>query len=81
MLTKTILTSSDDNDEKICVTGERERAAALVLACRHLPPPFLSAPGQRKGMLVEAASSLGTIGDKRALQDCQHLLLQLASAD
>ena len=61
------------------MTGERERAAALVKACRHLPSPFLSAPGQRKGMLIEAASSLERIGDKRSLQDCQNLLLQLGS--
>ena len=30
-------------------------------------------------MLVEAATSLEKIGDKRALQECQQLLLQLNS--
>lgn len=69
----------EEETDQDCMTGERERAAALVMACRHLPTPFLSAPGQRKGMLIEAASSLERIGDKRSLQDCQSLLLQLGS--
>lgn len=50
-----------------------------MMACRHLPLPFLSGPCQRKKMLVEAATSLEKIGDKRALQECQQLLLQLNS--
>ena len=69
-----------DEDESTCVTGEREKAAALMMACRHLPQPFLSGPCQRKKMLVEAATSLEKIGDKRALQECQQLLLQLNTA-
>ncbi|KAK2563255.1 Sterol regulatory element-binding protein 1 [Acropora cervicornis] len=68
-----------DESESSCVTGEREKAAALMMACRHLPLPFLSGPCQRKKMLVEAATSLEKIGDKRALQECQQLLLQLNS--
>lgn len=70
---------ADDEGEGTCVTGEREKAAALMTACRHLPLPFLSGPCQRKKMLVEAATSLEKIGDKRALQECQQLLLQLNS--
>lgn len=69
-----------DEEESTCVTGEREKAAALMMACRHLPQPFLSGPCQRKKMLVEAATSLEKIGDKRALQECQQLLLQLNTA-
>lgn len=69
-----------DEEESTCVTGEREKAAALMMACRHLPEPFLSGPCQRKKMLVEAATSLEKIGDKRALQECQQLLLQLNTA-
>lgn len=70
---------SGDEEETTCVTGEREKAAALMMACRHLPLPFLSGPCQRKKMLVEAATSLEKIGDKRTLQECQQLLLQLNS--
>lgn len=70
---------ADDDGESTGVTGEREKAAALMMACRHLPLPFLSGPCQRKKMLVEAATSLEKIGDKRALQECQQLLLQLNS--
>ena len=69
-----------DEEESTCVTGEREKAAALMMACQHLPQPFLSGPCQRKKMLVEAATSLEKIGDKRALQRCQQLLLQLNTA-
>ena len=71
------LNIAGDEEEGTCVTGEREKAAALMMACRHLPLPFLSGPCQRKKMLVEAATSLEKIGDKRSLQQCQQLLLQL----
>ncbi|XP_063790917.1 sterol regulatory element-binding protein 1 isoform X2 [Pseudophryne corroboree] len=57
----------------------REHAEALLLACRYLPPSFLSAPGQRVGMLAEAARTLEKLGDKRTLQDCQQFILTLSS--
>ncbi|XP_068099644.1 sterol regulatory element-binding protein 1 isoform X2 [Hyperolius riggenbachi] len=57
----------------------REHAEALLLACRYLPPSFLSAPGQRVGMLAEAARTLEKLGDKRTLQDCQQFILTLGS--
>ncbi|XP_066432777.1 sterol regulatory element-binding protein 1 isoform X2 [Eleutherodactylus coqui] len=57
----------------------REHAEALLLACRYLPPTFLSAPGQRVGMLAEAARTLEKLGDKRMLQDCQQFILTLGS--
>nr|AAH83016.1 LOC494844 protein [Xenopus laevis] len=57
----------------------REHAEALLLACRYLPPIFLSAPGQRVGMLAEAARTLEKLGDKRTLQDCQQIILALSS--
>ncbi|XP_069784367.1 sterol regulatory element-binding protein 1 isoform X2 [Narcine bancroftii] len=59
--------------------GQREHAEALLLACRYLPPSFLSSPGQRVGMLVEAAHTLEKIGDKRALLDCQQMIMKLGS--
>ncbi|XP_072273090.1 sterol regulatory element-binding protein 1 [Pyxicephalus adspersus] len=58
----------------------REHAEALLLACRYLPPSFLSAPGQRVGMLAEAARTLEKLGDKRTLQDCQQFILTLGSS-
>ncbi|XP_059835818.1 sterol regulatory element-binding protein 1 isoform X4 [Hypanus sabinus] len=59
--------------------GQREHAEALLLACRYLPPSFLSAPGQRVGMLAEAAHTLEKIGDKRTLHDCQQMIMKLGS--
>uniref|UniRef100_A0A3Q3IZH9 Sterol regulatory element-binding protein 1 n=1 Tax=Monopterus albus TaxID=43700 RepID=A0A3Q3IZH9_MONAL len=50
--------------------GQREQAEAVMLACRYLPPAFLSAPGQRVGMLADAARTLEKLGDKRTLHDC-----------
>uniref|UniRef100_A0A8D3D041 Sterol regulatory element-binding protein 1 n=1 Tax=Scophthalmus maximus TaxID=52904 RepID=A0A8D3D041_SCOMX len=47
--------------------GQREQAEAVMLACRYLPPSFLSAPGQRK------------LGDKRTLHDCQQMIIKLGS--
>ncbi|XP_068192381.1 sterol regulatory element-binding protein 1 isoform X3 [Antennarius striatus] len=64
-----------------CVTrpGQREQAEAVMLACRYLPPSFLSAPGQRVGMLADAARTLEKLGDKRTLQDCQQMIIKLGS--
>ncbi|EEB11877.1 sterol regulatory element-binding protein, putative [Pediculus humanus corporis] len=45
--------------------GEREHATALYMACRHLPTPLLSSPGERAGMLAEAVKTLERIGDKK----------------
>ncbi|XP_006875605.1 PREDICTED: sterol regulatory element-binding protein 1 isoform X2 [Chrysochloris asiatica] len=55
----------------------REHAEALLLASCYLPPGFLSAPGQRVGMLAEAARTLEKLGDRRLLHDCQQMLLRL----
>ncbi|XP_045621713.1 sterol regulatory element-binding protein 1 isoform X2 [Procambarus clarkii] len=60
-------------------TGDREHATALMLACRHLPSPLLSSPGERAGMLAEAAKTLEKIGDKRRLQDCYTLMKSLGN--
>ncbi|XP_075755862.1 sterol regulatory element-binding protein 1 isoform X2 [Pelodiscus sinensis] len=57
----------------------REHAEALLLACCYLPPSFLSAPGQRVGMLSEAARTLEKLGDKRTLHDCQQMIIKLGS--
>ncbi|XP_051571576.1 sterol regulatory element-binding protein 1-like isoform X1 [Myxocyprinus asiaticus] len=59
--------------------GQREQAEAVILACRYLPPSFLSAPGQRVGMLVDAARTLEKLGDKRTLHDCQQIIIKLGS--
>uniref|UniRef100_A0A8D2AX43 Sterol regulatory element-binding protein 1 n=1 Tax=Sciurus vulgaris TaxID=55149 RepID=A0A8D2AX43_SCIVU len=55
----------------------REHAEALLLASCYLPPGFLSAPGQRVGMLTEAARTLEKLGDRRLLHDCQQMLMRL----
>ncbi|XP_034249873.1 sterol regulatory element-binding protein 1 [Thrips palmi] len=59
--------------------GDREHAAALFLACRHLPAPLLSTPGERAGMLAEAAKTLERIGDKKRLEECYQLMKSLTS--
>lgn len=61
------------------MTGDREHAAALMLACRHLPDPLLSSPGERVGMLTEAARTLEQLGDKKMLQDCHQLIIALGT--
>uniref|UniRef100_A0A8D2LWE8 Sterol regulatory element-binding protein 1 n=1 Tax=Varanus komodoensis TaxID=61221 RepID=A0A8D2LWE8_VARKO len=60
-------------------TSAREQAEALLLACSYLPPGFLLGPGQRVGMLAEAARSLEKLGDKRALCECQQMIVRLGS--
>uniref|UniRef100_A0A671XSZ3 Sterol regulatory element-binding protein 1 n=1 Tax=Sparus aurata TaxID=8175 RepID=A0A671XSZ3_SPAAU len=64
---------------KTGVPGQREQAEAVMLACRYLPPSFLSAPGQRVGMLADAARTLEKLGDKRTLHDCQQMIIKLGS--
>lgn len=59
--------------------GQREQAEAAMLACWYLPPSFLSAPGQRVGMLADAARTLEKLGDKRTLHDCQQMIIRLGS--
>uniref|UniRef100_A0A182N032 BHLH domain-containing protein n=1 Tax=Anopheles dirus TaxID=7168 RepID=A0A182N032_9DIPT len=61
------------------VEGGRERAAALYVACKHLPAPCLSSPGERAGMLEEAAKTLEKIGDKKRLLQCYQLMKSLGS--
>ncbi|CAM9508487.1 unnamed protein product [Bubo scandiacus] len=56
-----------------------KHAEALLLACCYLPPSFLSGPGQRVGMLAEAARTLEKLGDKRTLHDCQQMIIKLGS--
>ncbi|XP_075689723.1 sterol regulatory element-binding protein 2 isoform X2 [Rhinoderma darwinii] len=58
--------------------GKRERATAILLACRHLPLSFLSSPGQRAVMLAEAARTLEKVGDRRSYQDCQQMMVKLS---
>ncbi|KAM5148620.1 sterol regulatory element-binding protein 2 isoform 2-T2 [Mantella aurantiaca] len=58
--------------------GQRERATAILLACRHLPLSFLSSPGQRAVMLAEAARTLEKVGDRRSYHDCQQMMVKLS---
>lgn len=60
--------------------GEREHAFALCLACKHLPALLLSSPGERAGMLAEAAKTFERIGDRKRLQECYKLMHQLGPA-
>uniref|UniRef100_A0A667WRG6 Sterol regulatory element-binding protein 2 n=1 Tax=Myripristis murdjan TaxID=586833 RepID=A0A667WRG6_9TELE len=70
-------THSSYTAEGECILGERERAHAILLACRHLPMPLLTPPGHRARLLAEAKRTLERVGDRRSLQDCQQILLRL----
>lgn len=61
------------------VGGERQHAAALYMACKHLPGQLMSSPGERAGMLVEAAKTMERIGDKKKLQECYKLMKTLGA--
>lgn len=56
------------------VCGERERATAMYVACKYLPKPLLCLPGERAGMLAEAAKTLKKIGNRKKLNDCYQLM-------
>uniref|UniRef100_A0A2P2HYM4 Sterol regulatory element-binding protein 1-like n=1 Tax=Hirondellea gigas TaxID=1518452 RepID=A0A2P2HYM4_9CRUS len=61
-------------------SGEREHAAALMLACQHLPHQLLTSPGERAGMLAEAAEALRKIGDKKSLHHCYAMMRTLSGS-
>jgi len=65
--------------EREVYNGEREHAIALVMACRHLPTQLLASPGERSGMLTQAARMLDKLGDKRRLEECNSLLKKISS--
>ena len=65
------------SDEKLVLSGEREHAIALYMACRHLPSQLLCSPGERAGMLTEAAKTLKKIGDQKSFDDCKILMKTL----
>lgn len=58
----------------INMDGERERAAAMYVACKYLPTPLLGLPGERAGLLAEAAKTLKKIGNQKKLNDCYQLM-------
>jgi len=60
-------------------TGDREYATALLLACKHLPNPVLSSPGQRASMVAEAAKTYQKLGDRKALQNCRNMMMKYGS--
>lgn len=59
--------------------GEREHAAALYMACRHLPSPLLSFPGERVCMLSEAVKALEMVGDQKRLDQCYQLMKSIST--
>eukprot|EP00092_Neocalanus_flemingeri_P001165 GFUD01001241.1.p1 GENE.GFUD01001241.1~~GFUD01001241.1.p1 ORF type:complete len:1098 (+),score=305.94 GFUD01001241.1:251-3544(+) len=65
--------------EREIYSGEREQAIALVMACRHLPTQLLASPGERSGMLIQAARLLDKLGDKRRLEECNNLMKKLSA--
>ncbi|EDV41105.2 SREBP [Drosophila ananassae] len=74
-----IFCGSKDRRQQNFEGGERERAAAMYVACKYLPPALLSSPGERAGMLAEAAKTLEKVGDKRKLKECYQLMKSLGS--
>ncbi|KAM8708957.1 hypothetical protein ACLKA7_015859 [Drosophila subpalustris] len=74
-----IFCGSKDRRHQNFEGGERERAAAMYVACKYLPPALLSSPGERAGLLAEAAKTLEKVGDKRKLKECYQLMKSLGS--
>jgi sterol regulatory element-binding transcription factor 1 len=66
-------------DRRNCYENDRERAFSLYVACKHLPQACLSSPGERAGMLQEAAKTLEKIGDKKRLKECYVLMRSLGN--
>ena len=56
------------------LSGEREHATAVYLACRHLPMESLGSEAERRGMLTEAAAMFDSIGHKAGRDQCYKLI-------
>jgi len=65
--------------EREVYSGEREQAMALLMACRHLPSQLLASPGERSGMLTQAARMLDKVGDKRRLEEVNTIMKTISS--
>ncbi|KAH8361665.1 hypothetical protein KR084_012539 [Drosophila pseudotakahashii] len=74
-----IFCGSKDRRHQNFEGGERERSMAMYVACKYLPPALLSSPGERAGMLAEAAKTLEKVGDKRKLKECYQLMKSLGN--
>ena len=72
-----IYLNTNFSEPKVVLTGEREHATALYLACRHLPSELHATDGERAGMLTEAAAMLERIGDKQGMDSCYKLMRSL----
>jgi len=59
--------------------AEWEHAISQLLACQYLPIQLLATPGERIGMLTEAARLLDKLGDKRRGEQVSTLLKQLTT--
>lgn len=68
-------------NQKYSVADCRDRAVALIKIVKHLPQPCLASPGERAGMLIEAAKSLERIGYRRSLDDCYSLLQSIGNGN
>ncbi|GFR96431.1 sterol regulatory element-binding protein 1 [Elysia marginata] len=55
---------------------ERERAAALLMAGRHLPASMAGGESQRISMIKEASRVFEALGDKKSIQMCRKALLE-----
>jgi len=66
--------------EREVYSGEREQAMALLMACRHLPSQLLASPGERSGMLTQAARMLDKVGDKRRLEEVNTIMKTISSS-
>lgn len=62
------------------IEGERERAAAIYVACKYLPTSMLCLPGERAGMLAEAVKTLKKIGNRKKLNECYKLMQSFRTA-
>ncbi|ELT88175.1 hypothetical protein CAPTEDRAFT_165299 [Capitella teleta] len=56
------------------VESERERAQALMMACRL--PPQMSTPGHLTSLLSQAAQSYSRLNDRKGLQNCHNMMLK-----
>ncbi len=68
------------SEDRVILTGEREHARALYMACQHLPSQLLCSPGERAGMLTEAAKTLKKISDMRSMEACFALMKSLGTS-
>lgn len=77
-MSKCIIDPSTDLQAETEDCHEREKAAALLMAGRHLPSSMTGGASERINLIKEAGKMYEALGDKKSAQVCRKALLDMS---